>query len=107
MTAPSGRKIRRKGPKKRLTTPLLSYSLVIFKEFNTTNNDMSQVFIDLVIVKEVIHLRDKERAHKLMMHEHKVRAYEDKIMMVDTSRMTPEDVAYHESRKLGNLSLIE
>ena len=68
---------------------------------------MTQIFKDLVTVvgekatttKGIICLKDKEGTHKLMLQEHKVRVHDERIMMVDSSRMTPEDVAYYESKK--------
>ena len=68
---------------------------------------MTQIFKDLVTVvgekatttKGIICLKDKEGTHKLMLQEHKVRVHDERIMMVDTSRTTPEDAAYYESRK--------
>ena len=46
-----------------------------FKEFGTINNDMSKMLKDLVTIageratteKDVVHLRDEEWAHQLMM----------------------------------------
>ena len=67
-----------------------------FKEFNTSNSDVSQMFKDLIIVvsektktaKEVVNIRNEERAHKLMLKEPKMRAHKDKIMMLDTLIIT-------------------
>ena len=48
-----------------------------FKEFNIANSEMSKVFKDLIAVvsknatlaKDIIHIRDEERTHKLMLKE--------------------------------------
>jgi len=36
----------------------------------------------------------------MMMREQKLRAQEDRIMMMDTSMMSPEHAAYYEQRKI-------
>jgi len=46
------------------------------------------------IFKSFITIAKEEEAQKMMMREQKLRREEDRIMMMDASIMTPEQVAY-------------
>ena len=52
-----------------------------------------------IVTKDVVRIRDEELAYKLMPKEQKLRVHEDKIMMLNISRMTPKNAAYYETRK--------
>ena len=62
-------------------------------DIKTSNTDMNEMFKDFIITTK------QEKAQKIMMREVKLRREEDRIMMIDTSIMTPEQATYYEQRK--------
>ena len=51
------------------------------------------------IFKEFMIAAKQEKSQKIMMREAKLRREEERIMMVDTSTMAPEQAAYYEHLK--------
>lgn len=63
------------------------------KELSRSNSEMSKMFEDLVSTAK------EEKIQKMMMRERKLRLYEDRIMMMDTSALTPQQQAYYKQRR--------
>jgi len=63
------------------------------KDIKSTNADMNEIFKEFMITTK------QEKTQKIMMREAKLRREEERIMMVDTSTMTPEQAAYYEQLK--------
>ena len=63
------------------------------KDIKSTNADMNEIFKEFMITTK------QEKAQKIMMREAKLRREEERIMMVDTSTMTPEQAVYYEQLK--------
>ena len=49
--------------------------------------------------KEFIITAKQDKAQKMMMREAKMRREEDRIIMIDASTMTPQQVSYYKQRK--------
>ena len=54
---------------------------------------MSKMFQDLATATK------EQKAQKMMLREQKLSVQEDRIIMMDTSNMTPEQAAYCEQRR--------
>ena len=63
------------------------------KDIKSTNADMNEMFKDFMITTQ------QEKAQKIMRREAKIRRDDERIMMVDTSTMAPEQAAYYEHLK--------
>ena len=63
------------------------------KDIKSANTDMNEMF------KEFMLTTKQEKAQKIMTREAKLRREDERIMMVDTSTMTPEQAAYYEQLK--------
>ena len=49
--------------------------------------------------KDYITLAREEKAQRMMMREEKLRVQENKIMIMDTSMLSPKHAAYYEERR--------
>ena len=63
------------------------------KDIKSTNADMNEIFKEFMITTK------QEKTQKIMMREAKLRREEERLMIVDTSTMTPEQAAYYEQLK--------
>ena len=63
------------------------------KEIKTANTDMNEMFKDFFITAK------QEMSKKIVIREAKLRREEDRIMMIDTSIMPPQQASYYEQRQ--------
>jgi len=85
---PEGRKATNIRLKEKANNTVVDLITTQLKELKSANTDMNEIF------KSFITIAKEEEAQKMMMREQKLRREEDRIMMMDASIMTPEQVAY-------------
>ena len=64
------------------------------KDMRSDNADMNEMFKEFIITAK------QGKAQKIMMREAKLRREKERIMMMGTSTMTPEQAAYYEQMKV-------
>ena len=64
------------------------------KDIKTANMDMNEMFKEFFVTKQ------QEMFKKILIREAKIRREEDRIMMIDTSTMPPQQASYYEQRKV-------
>jgi len=90
---PEGRKAAKRRLKERASNALVDVVTNQMSALNSRNTEAIEAF------KIYCNKGAEEKAQKMMMREQKLRAQEDRIMMMDTTMMSPEHAASYEQRK--------
>jgi len=80
--------------KKKANKTVIDLVTTQLQDLSSNSSGMSEIFKDFIAVAK------EEKTQKMMMREEKLRAHEDRIMMMGTSMMTPEQAAYYEQTKV-------
>ena len=90
---PEGRKAAKRRMKNMANNAAVDRVTTELQQIKSVNNDMNDMFKDFIITVK------QEKAQKIMIREMKLMREEERIMMIDTSTMSPEQAAYYEQRK--------
>jgi len=90
---PKGRKTAKRRMKQKTNNTIVDLVTIELKDIKSTNTDMNEMFKEFIITAK------QGKAQKMMMRKAKLRREEERIMMIDTSTMTAEQVAYYEQMK--------
>ena len=90
---PKGRKTAERRLKEKANNTGVELLTAQMKDLRSSNTNISQVFKDFVKTSK------DDKAHKMLIRKQKLRVHEDRTMMMDSSTMTPEQVACIEQRR--------
>ena len=90
---PEGRKAAKRRLKQKANTPVADLVTTKLQDLSTNSSKMNEMF------KDYMTLAREEKAQKTMMREEKLRVQGDRIMMMDTSMLSPEHAAYYEEKR--------